>query len=272
MCYGAILADFKEKFYEKWSYSLNKKTQNISLQSTVEAQQNLVNILFECLCISLIFDQGCIHPERLIAIHDAIFEMNLDSGLLPIYSGSENHAYVFSYTLSSQKYGNFYRYDSQGDVELWQTQQIYFNAISMLCYLRIREHLHGNQDYALQCTSPLSIWQQTHDDQDQKVKREDLLYKRLKAHFKDVVPDHQFIKEFGRRRFSAFKHIDYLLWQEIPNLDLLSTSVLNNKIITTPLIYEQHIAIYHQLDTWKTIQERIENTHHTVELSVSTSG
>ena len=35
----------KEKFYEKWSYSLNKKTQNISLQSTVEAQQNLVNIL-----------------------------------------------------------------------------------------------------------------------------------------------------------------------------------------------------------------------------------
>ena len=83
----------------------------------------------------------------------------------------------------------------------------------MLCYLRIREHLHGNQDYALQCTSPLSIWQQTHDDQDQKVKREDLLYKRLKAHFKDVVPDHQFIKEFGRRRFSAFKHIDYVLWQ-----------------------------------------------------------
>lgn len=272
LCNGAILADFKEKFYEKWSYSLNKKTQNISLQSTVEAQQNLVNILFECLCISLIFDQGCIHPERLIAIHDAIFEMNLDSGLLPIYSGSKNHAYVFSYTLSSQKYGNFYRYDSQGDVELWQTQQIYFNAISMLCYLRIREHLHGNQGYALQFTSPLSIWQQTHDDQDQKVKREDLLYKRLKAHFKDVVPDHQFIKEFGRRRFSAFKHIDYVLWQEIPNLDLLSTSVLNNKIITTPLIYEQHIAIYHQLDTWKTIQERIENTHHTVELSVSTSG
>ena len=121
--------------------------------------------------------------------------------MLPIYSGSKNHAYVFSYTLSSQKYGNFYRYDSQGDVELWQTQQIYFNAISMLCYLRIREHLHGNQGYALQFTSPLSIWQQTHDDQDQKVKREDLLYKRLKAHFKDVVPDHQFIKEFGRRRF-----------------------------------------------------------------------
>lgn len=164
LCYGAILADFKEKFYEKWSYSLNKRLK-ICLQSTVEAQQNLVNILFECLCISLIFDQGCIHPERLIAIHDAIFEMNLDSGLLPIYSGSENHAYVFSYTLSSQKYGNFYRYDSQGDVELWQTQQIYFNAISMLCYLRIREHLHGNQDYTMQCTSPLSIWQQTHDDQ-----------------------------------------------------------------------------------------------------------
>ena len=71
LCNGAILADFKEKFYEKWSYSLNKKTQNISLQSTVEAQQNLVNILFECLCISLIFDQGCIHPERLISIHVA---------------------------------------------------------------------------------------------------------------------------------------------------------------------------------------------------------
>ncbi len=84
-----MLVEVKEKLYVNWADYLKQQTQGIFLYSTAKEQQKLVNTLFECLCISLIFDQGCMQPERLIAIHDAIFHMNLDSGLLPIYSGDE---------------------------------------------------------------------------------------------------------------------------------------------------------------------------------------
>ena len=47
--------------------------------------------------------------------------------------------------------------------------------------------------------------------------------------------------------------------KRFPNLDVLSTSVLNNQIITSPLIYEQYTQLYDQPDRWKTIQARIKN-------------
>ncbi|WP_227554690.1 MULTISPECIES: hypothetical protein [Acinetobacter] len=142
---GTMLVEVKEKLYVNWADYLKQQTQGILLYSTAKEQQKLVNTLFECLCISLIFDQGCIQSERLLAIHDAIFKMNLDSGLLPIYSDAEKDqkAYVFSYTLPSTKYGNIYRQDGEEEAELWQTQNIYFNAFAMLCYRRIQQLLNG---------------------------------------------------------------------------------------------------------------------------------
>ncbi|MDV4313677.1 hypothetical protein MY149_12410 [Acinetobacter indicus] len=68
-----------------------------------------------------------------------------------------------------------------------------------------------------------------------------------------------FLKGLEKTGFAIFKHMDYVLWQEIPNLDVLSTSVLNNQIITSPLIYEQYTQLYDQPDCWKTIQARIKN-------------
>lgn len=68
-----------------------------------------------------------------------------------------------------------------------------------------------------------------------------------------------FLKGLEKTDFAIFKHMDDVLWQEIPNLDVLSTSVLNNQIITSPLIYEQYTELYDQPDCWKTIQARIKN-------------
>ena len=244
--------------------------------------------MFECLCISLIFDQGCIQPERLLTIHDAIFEVNLDSGFLPIYSGAQKvqKAYVFSYTLPSKKYGNIYYQYGEEEAELWQTQHIYFNAFAMLCYRRIQQLLNGPQAYVLQNTSPLQCWEKEYSGAITPIQREALLLEKLKTHFDNVLNlkkqdtgeekaskkspkdvrfeqlDHHvklFLKGLEKTGFAIFKHMDYVLWQEIPDLDVLSTSVFNNQIITSPLIYEQHTQLYDQLDRWKTIQARIKN-------------
>ncbi|MFH7765038.1 hypothetical protein [Acinetobacter sp. BSP-28] len=277
---GTMLAKVKEKFYVNWADYLTQQIQGILLESTVKEQQKLVNTLFECMCISLIFDQGCIQSERLLAIHDAIFKMNLDSGLLPIYSNYQN-AYVFSYTLPSTKYGNIYRQHGEEETELWQTQHIYFNAFVMLCYRRIQQLLNGPQAYILQNTSPLQCWECS--ETEVPIQREDLLLEKLKTHFDSVLNlkkkdtgeekaskklpeevqfDHHvqlFLKGLEKTGFTVFKHMDYVLWQEIPDLDVLSTSVLTNQIITSPLIYGQHTQLYDQPDNWKTIQTRIRN-------------
>ncbi|MDU9018403.1 MAG: hypothetical protein E7H48_05855 [Acinetobacter baumannii] len=275
---GTMLAKVKEELYLNWGDYLAQQTQGILLESTDKEQQKLVNTLFECMCISLIFDQGCIQSERLLAIHDAIFKMNLDSGLLPIYS-NYNNAYVFSYTLLSTKYGNIYRQDGEEETELWQTQHIYFNAFVMLCYRRIQQLLNGPQAYILQNTSPLQCWEKERSETEVPIQREDLLLEKLKTHFDSVLNlkkedkaskklpeevqfDHHiqlFLKDLEKKGFTVFKHMDYVLWQEIPNLDVLSTSVLNNQIITSPLIYEQYTQLYDQPDCWKTIQARIKN-------------
>lgn len=275
---GTMLAKVKEKLYLNWGDYLAQQTQGILLESTDKEQQKLVNTLFECLCISLIFDQGCIQSERLLAIHDAIFKMNLDSGLLPIYS-NYNNAYVFSYTLLSTKYGNIYRQHGEEETELWQTQHIYFNAFVMLCYRRIQQLLNGPQAYILQNTSPLQCWEKERSETEVPIQREDLLLEKLKTHFDSVLNlkkedkaskklpeevqfDHHiqlFLKDLEKKGFTVFKHMDYVLWQEIPDLDVLSTSVLTNQIITSPLIYEQHTQLYDQPDNWKTIQTRIRN-------------
>src|SRR5690606_31348523 len=230
----------------------------------------------------LIFDQGCMQPERLIAIHDAIFHMNLDSGLLPIYSDAEKvqKAYVFSYTLPSTKYGNIYRQDGEEEAELWQTQNIYFNAFAMLCYRRIQQLLNGPQGYVLQSTSPLLYWEKEQSEIETGNQPEALLLEKLKIHLNIVLNmaeegdsrqaredepfaqlDHVklFLKGLEKTDFAIFKHMDDVLWQEIPNLDVLSTSVLNNQIITSPLIYDQYTWLYDQPDCWKTIQARIKN-------------
>lgn len=275
---GTMLAKVKEELYLNWGDYLAQQTQGILLESTDKEQQKLVNTLFECMCISLIFDQGCIQSERLLAIHDAIFKMNLDSGLLPIYS-NYNNAYVFSYTLLSTKYGNIYRQDGEEETELWQTQHIYFNAFVMLCYRRIQQLLNGPQAYILQNTSPLQCWEKERSETEVPIQREDLLLEKLKTHFDSVLNlkkedkaskklpeevqfDHHiqlFLKDLEKKGFTVFKHMDYVLWQEIPNLDVLSTSVLNNQIITSPLIYEQYTQLYDHPDCWKTIQARIKN-------------
>lgn len=275
---GTMLAKVKEELYLNWGDYLAQQTQGILLESTDKEQQKLVNTLFECMCISLIFDQGCIQSERLLAIHDAIFKMNLDSGLLPIYS-NYNNAYVFSYTLLSTKYGNIYRQDGEEETELWQTQHIYFNAFVMLCYRRIQQLLNGPQAYILQNTSPLQCWEKERSETEVPIQREDLLLEKLKTHFDSVLNlkkedkaskklpeevqfDHHiqlFLKDLEKKGFTVFKHMDYVLWLEIPNLDVLSTSVLNNQIITSPLIYEQYTQLYDQPDCWKTIQARIKN-------------
>jgi integrase len=279
---GTMLAKVKEKFYVNWADYLAQQTQGILLESTVKEQQKLVNTLFECMCISLIFDQGCIQSERLLAIHDAIFNMNLDSGLLPIYSNYQN-AYVFSYTLPSTKYGNIYRQHGEEETELWQTQHIYFNAFVMLCYRRIQQLLNGPQAYILQNTSPLQCLEKECSETEVPIQREDLLLEKLKTHFDSVLNlkkkdtgeekaskklpeeeqfDHHiqlFLKGLEKTGFTVFKHMDYVLWQEIPDLDVLSTSVLTNQIITSPLIYRQHTQLYDQPDNWKTIQTRIRN-------------
>ncbi|WP_228147506.1 hypothetical protein [Acinetobacter baumannii] len=179
---GTMLAKVKEELYLNWGDYLAQQTQGILLESTDKEQQKLVNTLFECMCISLIFDQGCIQSERLLAIHDAIFKMNLDSGLLPIYS-NYNNAYVFSYTLLSTKYGNIYRQDGEEETELWQTQHIYFNAFVMLCYRRIQQLLNGPQAYILQNTSPLQCWEKERSETEVPIQREDLLLEKLKTHF-----------------------------------------------------------------------------------------
>lgn len=279
---GTMLVEVKEKLYVNWADYLKQQTQGILLDSTAKEQQKLVNTLFECLCISLIFDQGCMQPERLIAIHDAIFHMNLDSGLLPIYSDAEKvqKAYVFSYTLPSTKYGNIYRQDGEEEAELWQTQHIYFNAFAMLCYRRIQELINGPQGYVLQSTSPLLYWEKEQSEIETGNQPEALLLEKLKIHLNIVLnmaeegdsrkaredqPFAQlnhvklFLKGLEKTGFAIFKHMDYVLWQEIPNLDVLSTSVLNNQIITSPLIYEQYTQLYDQPDCWKTIQARIKN-------------
>lgn len=279
---GTMLAKVKEKLYVNWADYLTQQIQGILLESTVKEQQKLVNTLFECMCISLIFDQGCIQSERLLAIHDAIFKMNLDSGLLPIYSNYQN-AYVFSYTLPSTKYGNIYRQHGEEETELWQTQHIYFNAFVMLCYRRIQQLLNGPQAYILQNTSPLQCWEKECSETEVPIQREDLLLEKLKTHFDSVLNlkkkdrgeekaskklpeevqfDHHvqlFLKGLEKTGFTVFKHMDYVLWQEIPDLDVLSTSVLTNQIITSPLIYGQHTQLYDQPDNWKTIQTRIRN-------------
>lgn len=282
---GTMLAEVKQKLYVNWADYLEQQTQGILLDSTVKEQQKLVNTLFECMCISLIFDQGCIQPERLMAIHDAIFKMNLDSGLLPIYSNAQK-AHVFSYTLPSTKYGNIYHQSGEEEAELWQTQHIYFNAFAMLCYRRIKELLNGPQAYVLQNTSPLQCWEKEYSEAKTLIQREALLLEKLKTHFDNVLNlkkqdtgeenaskkspedvrferlDHHvklFLKGLEKTGFAIFKHMDYVLWQEIPDLDVLSTSVLNNQIITSPLIYEQHTQLYDQPDHWKTIQTRIKN-------------
>jgi hypothetical protein len=280
---GTMLVEVKEKLYVNWADYLKQQTQGILLYSTAKEQQKLVNTLFECLCISLIFDQGCMQPERLIAIHDAIFHMNLDSGLLPIYSGDEKvqKAYVFSYTLPSTKYGNIYRQDGEEEAELWQTQNIYFNAFAMLCYRRIQELINRSQGHQLQSTSPLLCWEKEQSEIETGNQPEALLLEKLKIHLNIVLnmaeegdsrkarEDQQpftqlnhvklFLKGLEKTGFAIFKHMDYVLWQEIPNLDVLSTSVLNNQIITSPLIYEQYTQLYDQPDCWKTIQARIKN-------------
>jgi len=279
---GTMLAKVKEELYLNWGDYLAQQTQGILLESTDKEQQKLVNTLFECMCISLIFDQGCIQSERLLAIHDAIFKMNLDSGLLPIYS-NYNNAYVFSYTLLSTKYGNIYRQHGEEETELWQTQHIYFNAFVMLCYRRIQQLLNGPQAYILQNTSPLQCWEKERSETEVPIQREDLLLEKLKTHFDSVLKlkkkdtgeekaskklpeevqfDHHiqlFLKDLEKKGFTVFKHMDYVLWQEIPDLDVLSTSVLTNQIITSPLIYGQHTQLYDQPDNWKTIQTRIRN-------------
>ena len=280
---GTMLVEVKEKLYVNWADYLKQQTQGILLDSTAKEQQKLVNTLFECLCISLIFDQGCMQPERLIAIHDAIFHMNLDSGLLPIYSDAEKvqKAYVFSYTLPSTKYGNIYRQDGEEEAELWQTQNIYFNAFAMLCYRRIQELINRSQGHQLQSTSPLLCWEKEQSEIETGNQPEALLLEKLKIHLNIVLnmaeegdsrkarEDQQpftqlnhvklFLKGLEKTGFAIFKHMDYVLWQEIPNLDVLSTSVLNNQIITSPLIYEQYTQLYDQPDCWKTIQARIKN-------------
>ncbi|VXA84257.1 conserved hypothetical protein [Acinetobacter sp. 8I-beige] len=279
---GTMFAKVKEILYVNWADYLTQQIQGILLESTVKEQQKLVNTLFECMCISLIFDQGCIQSERLLAIHDAIFKMNLDSGLLPIYSNYQN-AYVFSYTLPSTKYGNIYRQHGEEETELWQTQHIYFNAFVMLCYRRIQQLLNGPQAYILQNTSPLQCWEKECSETEVPIQREDLLLEKLKTHFDSVLNlkkkdrgeekaskklpeevqfDHHvqlFLKGLEKTGFTVFKHMDYVLWQEIPDLDVLSTSVLTNQIITSPLIYGQHTQLYDQPDNWKTIQTRIRN-------------
>lgn len=276
---GNMLVEVKEKLYGNWANYLKQQTEGILLCSTAKEQQKLVNTLFECLCISLIFDQGCIQPERLIAIHNAIFHMNLDSGLFPIYSNTQK-AYIFSYTLPSTKYGNIYRQHGEEETELWQTQQIYFNAFAMLCYTRIQELINGPQGYALQSTSPLQCWEKELAEIETGNQPEVLLLEKLKIHFNIVLNmaedgdsskaredqpfvqmNHlkQFLKGLEKTGFAIFKHMDYVLWQEIPNLDVLSTSVLNNQIITSPLIYEQHIQLYDRLEPWQSIQARIKN-------------
>ena len=282
---GIMLAEVKEKLYVNWADYLKQQTQGIFLDSTAEEQQKLVNTLFECLCISLIFDQGCIQPERLLAIHDAIFNMNLDSGLLSIYPNC-HHAYVFSYTLPSTKYGNIYQQYGEKEAELWQTQHIYFNAFAMLCYRRIQQLLNGPQAYELQNTSPLQCWEKEYSGAITPIQREALLLEKLKTHFDNVLNlkkqdtgdekaskkspknvrfeqlDHHvklFLKGLEKTGFAIFKHMDYVLWQEIPDLDVFSTNVLNNQIITSPLIYEQYTQLYDQPDRWKTIQARIKN-------------
>jgi integrase len=282
---GTMLAKVKEKFYVNWADYLAQQTQGILLESTVKEQQKLVNTLFECMCISLIFDQGCIQSERLLAIHDAIFNMNLASGLLPMYSNYQN-AYVFSYTLPSTKYGNIYRQHGEEETELWQTQHIYFNAFVMLCYRRIQQLLNGPQAYILQNTSPLQCWEKEYSEAKTLIQPDVLLLEKLKMHFDNVLNlkkqdtgeenasekspedvrserlNHHvklFLKGLEKTGFAIFKHMDYVLWQEIPDLDVLSTSVLSNQIITSPLIYEQHTQLYDQPDHWKTIQTRIKN-------------
>lgn len=279
---GTMLSKVKEKLYVNWADYLVQQTQGINLKSAVEAQKKLVNILFECMCISLIFDQGCIQPERLLAIHDAIFNMNLDSGLLSIYPNC-HHAYVFSYTLPSIKYGNIYRKHGEEATELWQTQHIYFNAFVMLCYRRIQQLLNGPQAHILQNTSPLQCWEKECSETKAQIQREDRLLEKLKLHLDSVLNvktkdasegkaskkyleevqfDHHvqlFLKGLEKTGFTIFKHMDYVLWQEIPDLDVLSTSVLTNQIITSPLIYEQQIQLYDKPDHWKTIQTRIRN-------------
>lgn len=282
---GIMLAEVKEKLYVNWADYLKQQTQGILLDSTAKEQQKLVNTLFECLCISLIFDQGCIQPERLMAIHNAIFKMNIDSGLLPIYSDDQK-AYVFSYTLPSTKYGNIYHQSAEEEAELWQTQHIYFNAFAMLCYRRIQQLLNGPQAYVLQNTSPLQCWEKDCSETEVPIQREALLLEKLKTHFDNLLNlkkkdtgekkaskklpkevrfeqlDHNvqlFLKGLEKTGFAIFKHMDYVLWQEIPDLDVLSTSVLNNQIITSPLIYEQYTQLYDQPDRWKTIQARIKN-------------
>lgn len=275
---GSMLAEVKEKLYVNWVDYLKQKTKNIRLNSTAEKQQQLVNTLFECLCISLIFDQGCIQPERLIAIHDAIFHMNLDSGLFPIYSNAQK-AYIFSYTLPSTKYGNIYHQHGEAEAELRQTQHIYFNAFAMLCYRRIQELLNGPQGYVLQNTSPLQCWEKERSETEMQIQHKDLLLEKLKIHFNIVLNmgegkvsrkaledppfaelDHVklFLKDLENTGFAIFKHMDYVLWQKTP-LDVLSTSVLNDQIITSPLTYEQHIQLYDRLDPWETIQARIKS-------------
>lgn len=290
---GAMLAKAKEQFYANWADYLKQPSKDSHLESTGEDSQQLVNALFECLCISLILDQGCIQPDRLIAIHDAIFKVDLDSDLLPIYSGKQKvqKVYVFSYMLPSKKYGNVYRQSDEEEVELWQTQHIYFNAFAMLCYRRIKELLNGQKYYELQKTSPLQCWEKEYSEAETPMQREALLLKRLKTHFNNVLNpekdtgkekdaevgtaskkspkevqfeqlDHHvqlFLKGLEKTGFAIFKHMDYVLWQEIPDLDVLSTSVLNNQIITSPLIYEQYTQLYDQPDRWKTIQARIKN-------------
>lgn len=275
---GAMLAEVKEKLYVNWVDYLKQQTKDIRLNSAAEKQQQLVNTLFECLCVSLIFDQGCIQPERLIAIHDAIFQMNLDSGLLPVYSKRKN-VYVFSYTLPSTKYGNIYRQHGEEEAELWQTQHIYFNAFVMLCYQRIKGLLNGPQGYVLQNTSPLECWRKDRSETETEIQPETLLLEKLKIHFNIVLnmgeekgsekaledppfvqPDHMklFLKDFEKTGFAIFKHMDYVLWQRTP-LDVLSTSVLNDRIITSPLSYEQHTQLYDRLDPWETIEARIKS-------------
>src|SRR5690606_13063953 len=275
---GTMLAKVKEKLYLNWGDYLAQQTQGILLESTDKEFRRVLFRSFECMCISLIFDQGCIQSERLLAIHDAIFKMNLDSGLLPIYS-NYNNAYVFSYTLLSTKYGNIYRQHGEEETELWQTQHIYFNAFVMLCYRRIQQLLNGPQAYILQNTSPLQCWEKERSETEVPIQREDLLLEKLKTHFDSVLNlkkqdkaskklpeevqfDHHiqlFLKDLEKKGFTVFKHMDYVLWQEIPDLDVLSTSVLTNQIITSPLIYGQYTQLYDQPDNWKTIQTRIRN-------------
>src|SRR5690606_17610819 len=189
-------------------------------------------------------------------------------------------AYVFSYTLPSTKYGNIYRQDGEEEAELWQTQNIYFNAFAMLCYRRIQELINRSQGHELQSTSPLLCWEKEQSEIETGNQPEALLLEKLKIHLNIVLNMAEegdsrkgredqlfaqlnhvklFLKGLEKTGFAIFKHMDYVFWQEIPNLDVLSTSVLNNQIITSPLIYEQYTQLYDQPDNWKTIQTRIRN-------------